>query len=272
MRGLILAALAALLLAPMARADDQTLADIRQELAVLGAEMQRLRAELSTTGGPATGLGGGTVLDRVDAIDAELRRLIGRTEALELRIERIVADGTARVRDMEFRLIELEGGDPTAAARTPPLGGDGPAVAAATPTPEAGPDSGAFLAVGERDDFDRARAAYDEGDYATAISRFAAFVEAYPGGPLTADAVFLRGQAHAELGETPQAARAFLDAFNTDPDGDRAPQALLRLGESLVDLGQRTEGCLMLDEVGFRFPGSDFAIAAGQARRDLACD
>jgi len=272
MRGLILAALAALMLAPSVRADERTLADIRQELAVLGAELQRLRAELSTTGGPGAGLAGGSVLDRVDAIDAELRRLSGRTEALELRIERIVADGTNRIGDIEFRLIELEGGDPARAATPQPLGGAAGAIVAAAPSPAAPADGGAFLAVGERDDFDRARAAYDAGDYAAAISRFAAFVENYPGGPLTTDAIFLRGQAHAELGETAQAARAFLDAFNTDPDGQRAPQALLRLGESLIDLGQRAEGCLMLDEVGFRFPGSDSAIAAGQARTALACN
>ena len=47
----------------------QSLADIRQELAILFVEMQRLRAELNTTGG-AMGTGGdGTVLARVDAIE-----------------------------------------------------------------------------------------------------------------------------------------------------------------------------------------------------------
>ncbi len=260
---------AGLAMAPAAQADRETLADIRQELAVLSVEMQRLLSELSTTQGAGTGLGGGSVLDRVNAMEGELSRLIARTEELELRIQRIVADGTNRIADLEFRLVELEGGDPGSLPMPAPLGGEQALAPAAGP-----PDTGRaepLLAVSERDDFARARAAYDEGDYATAISRFASFVETYPGGPLTSDAIFLRGQAHAEIGETAQAARAFLDAFNTDPGGQRAPQALLRLGQSLIDLGQREEGCLMLAEVGNRYPASEFVVAAEDSARVHDC-
>jgi len=250
-------------------ADRETLADIRQELALLSTEMQRLRSELSTTQGAGTGLGGGSVLDRVSAMDGELSRLIARTEELELRIQRIVADGTNRIADIEFRLVELEGGNPGTLPMPRPLGGE-PALAPVGAAPD--PDRAEpFLAVSERDDFARARAAFDDGDHATAISRFSAFVETYPGGPLTAEAIFLRGQAHAEIGETSQAARAFLDAFNTDPGGQRAPQALLRLGQSLIDLGQREEGCLMLDEVGHRYPASEFVVAAADSARVHGC-
>ena len=46
----------------------QTLADIRQELTVLYVEMQKLRRELSTTGGVNSNLAGTNTLDRVDAI------------------------------------------------------------------------------------------------------------------------------------------------------------------------------------------------------------
>jgi len=250
-------------------ADRATLADIRQELAVLSMEMQRLKVELSTTQGAGTGLGGGSVLDRVNAMEGELSQLIARTEDLELRIQRIVADGTNRIADIEFRLVELEGGNPGTLPPPAPLGGE----AARAPVGVA-PDSSRtepFLAVSERDDFARARASFDEGDHATAISRFAAFVETYPGGPLTAEAIFLRGQSHAEIGETSQAARAFLDAFNTDPGGRRAPQALLRLGQSLIDLGQRVDGCLMLDEVGYRYPASEFVVAAAESARVHGC-
>ena len=48
----------------------QTLADIRQELTVLYVEMQRLKGELNTTGGASAPSGGGSMLDRVNAIEA----------------------------------------------------------------------------------------------------------------------------------------------------------------------------------------------------------
>ena len=91
-----------------ALAQDQTLADIRQELVVLNTDVQRLKRELSTTGGVGGGAAGGSVLDRVNVIEAELRRLTDKTEQLEFRINSVVTDGTNRVGDLEFRLCELE--------------------------------------------------------------------------------------------------------------------------------------------------------------------
>ena len=45
--------------APVAFAQDQTLADIRQQLTVLYTDVQRLHTELSTTGALTTGAGEG---------------------------------------------------------------------------------------------------------------------------------------------------------------------------------------------------------------------
>lgn len=251
-----------------ARAQDETLADIRQQLGVLASDIASLRAELAPSQTTAGGTNSaGSVLDRVNAIEQELTRLISKTEGLEIRIARIVADGTNRIGDLEFRLIELEGGDLASVGTTLPLGGEQAAPVAQRPTG----DNGAFLAVGERADFDRARQDFDAGDFAAAINRFGAFVEAYPGGPLTAEATFLRAHAHSALGENSQAARAYLDVFNMASDGPFAAEALFRLGQSLGALGQIQEGCLMFDEVSFRFPASPFIEQLGPARRELGC-
>ena len=87
---------------------DETLADIRQELSILYVELQRLNRELSTTGASGDVTVGGSALDRIGAIEAELQRLTAKTEQLEFRIDRVVRDGTNRVGDLEFRLCELE--------------------------------------------------------------------------------------------------------------------------------------------------------------------
>jgi hypothetical protein len=55
-----------------AQADPQTLADIRGQIAALSQEIQGLRGELSTTGQLSTGVPGGSALDRLNAIEAEL--------------------------------------------------------------------------------------------------------------------------------------------------------------------------------------------------------
>ena len=87
----------------------QTLADIRQDLNVLYVEIQRLKGELSTTQGPSVSVAAGSVLERVQNIETELQRLTALSEELQFRVERVVQDGTNRVGDLEFRLVELEG-------------------------------------------------------------------------------------------------------------------------------------------------------------------
>ena len=88
----------------------QTLADIRQDLNILYVEVQRLKGELSTTQGPSVSVAAGSVLERVQSIETELQRLTALSEELQFRVERVVQDGTNRVGDLEFRLVELEGG------------------------------------------------------------------------------------------------------------------------------------------------------------------
>lgn len=275
-------ALCAALAAGPAVAQDQTLADIRQELSVLYVEIQRLRGELNTTGG-ATGSGAsGTTLDRVNTIEAEVQRLTSATERLQLTVDGIVRDGTNRIGDLEFRLCELEPDcDVGSLGETPSLGGVTPEttglapVAPATdggvtttPLPETG---GGNLAVAEQGDFDRAREAFEAGNFSDASVLFETFTESYPGGPLSAEAHYLRGEAEVNLGRWSQAARAFLDSFTAQPDGQRAPAALTSLGVSLAQLGQADEACLTLAEVAVRYPGNPAVAEAEAERGRLGC-
>lgn len=247
----------------------QTLADIRQELSLLYVEIQRLKRELSTSGAP-TGAGGGSVLTRVNAIEAQMQQLTSKTEQLEYRINRIVQDGTNRIGDLEFRLVELEGGDVSKLGETTTLGGEDQDAAAPANPPASG-GAGAQLAVGEQADFDAARAALEGGDAAGAAQKFAAFVEAYPGSPLTASAHLLRGKALDRLGDKAAAARAFLNAFSSAPQGADAPEALFLLGQALADLGQTQEACVTLSEVSVRFPTSASVEPAHVAMQQLGC-
>ncbi|MDG3042030.1 tol-pal system protein YbgF [Roseicyclus marinus] len=275
-RALVLGSALALCLglaAPLAQAQDraQTLADIRQELSVLFVEIQRLRGELNTTGG-ASAPAGGSVLSRVDAIEAELRRLTSLTESLQIRVDTIVTDGTNRIGDLEFRLCELETDcDISSLGDTPRLGGGTANAAPAPAIAPSQPTGGANLAVAERGDYERALAAYESGDYATAAQLFEAFTQTYPGGPLSAEAHFLRGRAEAEQASWSRAARAYLDAFTANPEGPRAPAALVNLGTSLGQLGQTDEACLTLSEVGLRYPGDPATSEAEAARLRLGC-
>ncbi|MDT0683290.1 tol-pal system protein YbgF [Roseicyclus sp. F158] len=276
------------------QADAETLADLRQELSVLFVEFQRLQRELSTTGAAGGETLPASVLERVDVMEQQLQSLTSRAEELQFRVDRVVTDGTNRVGDLEFRICELEPGcDISEVGETLTIGGgDMPATGGGAPAfggnaigagdiaspidggsgAASGADSGgAQLAVGEQQDFDRAKEALDSGSFRSAADLFATFTQTYPGGPLNAQANYYRGEALAGLGDTAPAARAYLESFSADPGSSVAPQALLSLGQSLSSLGQNQEACVTLGEVGTRFPGSDAAAEAASARDAAGC-
>jgi tol-pal system protein YbgF len=254
----------------------QTLADIRTELAALAAEFNALKAELVSSGAASNGSAGGDALTRMDTIEAELARLTARTEEVELKLNRVVADGTNRIGDLEYRLCEVtEGCDLATLGATSVLGGDagGGAVVVTDPMVDAGTgDTGVpELAMSEQADFDRAKEVLATGDFPGAAALFATYAQSYPGGPLIPEAHFLRGQALTSMGDTSNAARAYLDAFSAAPEGPFAPEALLKLGEGLATLGQVPEACVTLGEVGIRYPGHMAATQASVAMQGLGC-
>lgn len=278
MRRILIGLACAALILPLgagAQSRTETLADIRQQMSVLYVEIQKLKRELSTTGATGQAAVGGSVIDRVAAIEGELQRLTAKTEDLELRIDRIVTDGTRRLGDLEFRLVELEGGDVSKLGETSTLGGGALPQSEGTITPPA-PEQGGDLdetgmAVSEKADFDAAQAAFDAGQYAEAARLFAEFRQTYPGGPLTARAGLKRGEALEQAGETTDAARAYLDTFSADPDGPEAPDALFNLGAALGKLNQTDEACQTLGEVENRFPQSPAVTKARSAMQNLGC-
>lgn len=272
LRNAFLAATAAIgLIAGPVLAQDQTLADIRQQLSTLYVEIEALRGELTLSGQAATGVTGTSALERLDAIEAELQRLTSKTEELEFRINRVTVDGTNRIGDLEFRLCELEEGcDIGALGQTPSLGGVD--SAASIPSPQDPPDSsGPQLALSEQIEFDAARQKLVDGDFQGATDGFTTFVQAYPAGPLTSEAYYLRGQALEGLGEISAAARSYLDGFSGDPEGPIAPDALFKLGVSLATLGQVADACVTLAEVPNRFPDSEAVAEAQTMMTSLGC-
>lgn len=269
---------------PVLAQDAQTLADIRQELTVLHVEVQKLKRELSTTGGAGSATTGGSALERINSVENELRRLTSMTEQLEFRIGQVVKDGTNRIGDLEFRLVELEGGDVSKLGETSTLGGSvggaGGTTGGATTAPQSQTEAqtqaqtggnNSELAVGETADFKRAEAALAAGDHTTAAMLFAQFNQTYPGGPMAAAAFLGRGKSLEAAGDLTEAARAYLEAFSAEPNGASAPDALYHLGHGLGRLGQTQEACLTLQEVGVRFPGGGPATQAKNEIARLGC-
>lgn len=241
----------------------QTLEDVRLDITELSELMQELRSELLTTGNSGVSQDSvGTILQRLNTLEADLSAALGKVETLEFRIVQIADDATRRIGDLEFRLTELEGGDTGSLTTPPPLGGEA-----------ASDDDGQELASDEQRSFDAGVTLYDAGEFQAAADQFASFTTTYPGGPLTSEAQYRRGLALAGLQDWGGAARSYLDSFSGAPDGPVAPVALYELAASLGALGQTEQACLTLDEIGVRYQNVSVDLGAQilTQKQTLAC-
>jgi len=254
--------------APTAEQGD-SLAQLRSEISALSALVADLAANLSSGSGGAAQTQGfdGSMIDQVERIREELANLTACVEALEFRIRSVVDDASNRIGDMEFRLTELEGGDTSALPPTPPLGGENGATSGGVSDPVPAPQ----LAAGEQSAFDAARALLDDGDTDAGKSALSVFLETYPGSPLAAQASTLLAQAQRDSGAESDAARTWLNLYLANPEGPDAPHALLELGNSLAQLGQQAEACVMFEELFTRFPDAPQAPDARDAHSRQEC-
>jgi TolA-binding protein len=246
----------------------ESLADLRVSIERLQAEFQAFRSDMQSTGPGQTLAGDSDPLSRLNALQRELQRLTGHAEELQFRVSKMHADANNRLGDLRFRVCDLDPAcDPSSLGPTPVLDGgnpsDDPAGEAGTNDPQ--------LAVGERTDFTAAMTALEAQQFSLAIDRFRTFQESYPGSPFEQEVLLGRGQALEGAGDVREAARFYLAAYSGYPDGRLAGQSLIYLGQALARLGKVLEGCVMLSEVGVRYPGTPAQAAADLAFQNMAC-
>ncbi len=213
------------------------------------------------------------LLGRLDAYQAEIRRLTAQVETLEQRLRQAESESAARLTDLEMRLIELEGGDPMAALSNPPPGGavqpPQPPVTTAPPPAPLGTLRVEAPDAEQRAAFDAAAADLARGGVDLGALSLGAFVGRYPDSPLAAQAHHLLGSALETEGRHQEAARQFLAGFRDHPGAPFAPNNLLGLGTSLVALGRFEEACGTLAELRLRYPGAPAGVLA---RADRAAE
>jgi TolA-binding protein len=184
---------------------------------------------------------------RLDVIERQVTELVRTSEENTHRLGVMEAD-LARLRadnDSRFKAIEVGAGAatlPAAASEAGPLPVVAPQpipprVAAVTPPAASGFESG-----GE--------AAYVSGfnlwaakHYDQSIAQLRAMASGFPGHRRVSWANNLAGRALLDKGQPRAAAEALLANYRSNPKGERAPDSLFYLGQSLVKLNQASQAC-----------------------------
>ena len=111
-----------------------------------------------------------------------------------------------------------------------------------------------------KDEYDLAYGYLLRKDYGLAEDTFRTFLRMYPSDRLAADAQFWLGETMFQRQSFRDAADAFLSVTKKYESSTKAPDALLRLAQSLAAMGQKELACATFGEVAIKYPRASLNV------------
>ena len=232
-------------------------------------------------GGPPGGIGAGGA--RINDMEQSLRDLRGQVETLTFQVRQLTEQLDIARKESSYRLGALEGGAPATPIPGPapkPTGVAGNPIALNTGSQLQGAKSGTLgsmpadaapsgLAGGlsPRQQYDAAMELLSRAQYVEAQGAFRGFVAANPADELAGPAQYWVGDIAFTQKDYQGAAKAFADVLKRYSKTARAPDAMLKLGLSLLELNQKKEGCTTLGAIKSKYPNANKAIFDRAAKR-----
>lgn len=194
------------------------------------------------------------MLQGMDGLQAEVRQLRGRVEQMENDLRNLQDRQRDQFRNLDERLALIEG---DAAAGRP-----------SEPDPLPDPDE----PLPDADEQSAYEAAFDVlmgGEYGQAISRLERFMERYPDGVYSANALYWLAEAKYANGDYEGALVDFEAVRSRFPESDKAADALLKIGYAHFELGNAAAAREALEAVVAGYPGTTLSRLAQDRLRRL---
>jgi len=219
---------------------------------------------------------------RVNDLEDSLRRLTGENENLEHKIGDLNAKIDRMQRDFDYRLCTLSAQQlgasganalpcdqqaapapsaPSGQQLAPPPGVLGtlpsntplplapPSTASSAPPAPEGAETSQY-----RPQFDAAMTLLAKAQYDQSRAAFQSFADQHPKDDLAPQAVYWVGDIAYVQKDYQNAARSFVVLLKNYGSSGRAPDSMLKLGQSLIALNQKEEGCTTLGALPSKYP------------------
>lgn len=230
---------------------------------------------------------------RVSDLEQTLQRLTGQMEELDHHVSEF-NDKIARMRkDFDYKICALAAqqlGASTAPGEENALPCGGSASASGTAAPSAGtpsvsgnvrsapppgvlgtlprgdfsqqsqPPPNQFASIDRRPQFEQALTMLARAQYDEARAAFRGFADSYPNDELAPQAVYWVGDIAFVQKDFATAARSFAEELKKYPDNPRAADSMLKLGQSLLAMNQKKEGCRALATLPNQYPAASKSI------------
>jgi tol-pal system protein YbgF len=240
---------------------------------------------------------------RMTQLEQDLRTVTGRLEDVSYQLRKLDERLNKVTSDMEYRLSQIKtGGEADGSSQAPPGGGAATGAVAAgggavvstprapgqiSPSDEASAARGAAPPAGgsapaqtanlppktPREQYARAFSLLEKRNYEEAGAGFSEFLKANPNDPLADNARYWLGETYYARGEYARSAEIFLDSYEKNKTGPKAPDTLLKLGLSLSGLDKKKEACASFRELNRAFPNAPDSVKerAAQEGKRLGC-
>jgi len=235
-----------------------------------------------------------TLDQRVGDLEETLRRLTGQMEELDHRVGEFNDKLNRARKDFDYKICALSAqqlGAGTAAGEDNGLACGGSTSAGIPATPYAGappavggnihlaPPPGVLGTLPRRDlsqqnqsppnqmasidrrpQFEQALTMLAKAEYDEARAAFRGFADMYPNDELAPQAVYWVGDIAFVQKDFPTAARSFAEELKKYPDSPRAADSMLKLGQSLLAMNQKKEGCRALATLPNQYPAASKSV------------
>ncbi len=239
---------------------------------------------------------------RVSDLEESLRRLTGqiedanhRADVLQQRIEQMRKDFDYKICTLSAQKLAgaTDSSDQSGLACSPsgsPAAGAAPAapvmgepsgqpsgvlgtLPAGTPLPSSGTGPAAPAQSGNQTQYNAAMTLLAKAQYDEASGAFRSFADTYPKDDRAPQAIHWIGSIAYMQQDFPGAARAFAEEIKKYPNSPSAADSMLKLGQSLIAMKQKKEGCTALEALPRTYPKAAKTVreAARKARDDARC-
>jgi tol-pal system protein YbgF len=148
--------------------------------------------------------------------------------------------------------------------------GSAPGVLGTLPAPSGSPAPSSPVSSAQ---YDQAMNLMSRAQYSEAAAAFRAYADANPDdSDLSPQAIYWVANISFVRQDYATAARTFAEVIKKYPKSQRAPDAMLKLAQSFMSLGQKSEGCTTLGLIKSKYPdASPQTLASTATLRKTAC-
>ena len=212
------------------------------------------------------------LFNEVESLDAEVRELRGQLEEQAHAITQLRQSQRELYQDTDQRLQRIESASPVQAADPSPQPATPSAAPAAsaeadTNQPAPAPSTQAPAAAGvdpfvEQQAYQSAFELLKSGRYEDAAAAFKQFIAEFPAGSYADNAQYWLGETYYITRQFEQALQEFQSLVSTYPDSRKLTGALLKIGYTYHELGNKAEAERVLSDLRARDPDSAAARLA----------